>query len=66
MTNEPTISDEYRTRIETASLDWQVAECVRWTRLLHEHSANEVKVAAITDIARRQHGEAFDRAVAAY
>ena len=48
----------YRHMIETANLDWQVAEYVRLMRVLHEHSANEVKAAAIAEIAVAQHGAA--------
>lgn len=70
MNTKPTatelLDDEYRTLVETANLDWQVAQFVRFDRTAHEHSANEIKAAAIAEIARRQHGDEFDKAVARY
>lgn len=60
------LSDEYRTLVETANLDWLVAEYVRYDRLRHEHSANEIKAAAIRAFATREHGEAFASAVEHY
>jgi len=56
----------YRELVETANLDWQVAQYVRHHQNAHVHSANEVIAAGIASIARTQHGEAFDRAVEAY
>ena len=60
------LSDEYRETIETASLDWQVAQYIRALDRLTIHSSEEIKAAAIAVIARRQHGAAFDEAVANY
>lgn len=60
------LSPEYRELVETANLDWQVAQFIRWSHLSHEHSSNEVKAAAIAEIAKRQHGDAFLAAVEAY
>ena len=60
------LSTEYRELVETANLDWQVAQYVRCMDKLTEHSSFEVKAAAIAEIARGQHGEAFDQAVAKY
>lgn len=51
------ISAEYRATIESASFDWQVAQYIWWTDRLHEHSANEIKAAAIAVIASEQHGK---------
>ena len=61
------ISTLYRELIETANLDWQVAEYVHLIRTLCDHSANEVKAAAVQEIAYLQNGrETFDEAVAKY
>jgi hypothetical protein len=60
------LSPEYRELVESASLDWQVAQFIRWSRLSHEHSANEIKAVAICEIGKRQHGDAFLAAVEAY
>jgi hypothetical protein len=61
------LSAEYRALVETANLDWLVAEYVRAERKLTEHSANEVKCAAIRFVAEREYGAAeFDAAVEAY
>lgn len=60
------LTPEYRELVETANLDWQVAEFIRVTDALADHSANEVKAAAIAEIARGQHGDEFDRAFARY
>ena len=61
------LSPTYRELIETANLDWLVAEYVLTERKLHEHSANEVKCAAIRFVAEREYGAAaFDAAVEAY
>lgn len=61
------LSPAYRELVEAANLDWLVAEYVRAERKLHEHSANEVKCAAIRFVAERDIGAAaFDAAVEAY
>jgi len=60
------LSDDWRTLVETANLDWQVNQYVYFTGKAHEHSSNEIKAAAIASIARRQHGDEFDKAVARY
>jgi len=60
------ITPEYRVLIETANLDWQVGQYHYQLNRLTQHSAAEVIAAAIYTIAKAQHGEAFDKAVAAY
>lgn len=61
------LSPAYRALVETANLDWLVAEYVRAERLLTEHSANEVKCAAIRYVASRNYGaDEFATAVEAY
>jgi hypothetical protein len=61
------LSSSYRELVETASLDWQVSQYVRLERAIPDHSANEVKAAAIREISGSQHGfKMFDKAVANY
>lgn len=61
------ISAEYREWIETANLDFQVAEYVRHERRQHEASGFEIKAAAVREIAIAQHGQdVFDTAVENY
>lgn len=60
------LSPEYRDLVETASLDWQVAEYVRAERDIPFHSSAEVKCRAIAALARLQHGDVFDAAVLVY
>lgn len=69
--NSPTpladlLGENARTLIETANLDWQVAEYVRYYRKLVEHSSYELIAAAVREIAVAQHGAAFAQAVRAY
>lgn len=59
------VTDTYVDLVLTAGFDWQVAEFVRWDRVRHAHSANEVKCFVVRQIAGLQHTrEAFDAAVA--
>jgi glucan phosphorylase len=50
------ISPSYAELVETANLDWQVAQYVNLIAKAHEHSANEVKAAYILAVATEQHG----------
>jgi hypothetical protein len=50
------ISQAYAETVSFANLDWQVAQHVRWSRLAHEHSANEAKAEFIRNVAVFQHG----------
>lgn len=60
------LSVDYRTLVETASLDWLVAEYVRAEREIPFHSSAEVKARAIAALARQQYGDSFDAAVLLY
>ena len=60
------LSAEYRELIETANLDWLVATYVHSMDHLTDHSAFEVKAAAIFEFATATHGDAFTTAVANY
>jgi len=57
------LSPAFRTLIETASFDWQVSQHLYFLGKVHEHSANEIKAAAIRIIALQQHGDVFDSTV---
>ena len=60
------LSAEYRELIETANLDWLVATYIHSMDHLTDHSAFEVKAAAIFEHGTATYGAEFEKAVAAY
>ena len=60
------LSPEYRELIETANLDWLVATYVHSMDHLTDHSAFEVKAAAIREFATATFGAEFESKVASY
>jgi hypothetical protein len=60
------LSPEYRELIETANLDWLVATYIHSMDHLTDHSAFEIKAAAIHEFATAAYGAEFETAVANY
>ena len=60
------LAPDYRAWVESANLDWIVAEYVRTVDAIPLHSSNLVRAFALASIGRAQHGDAFDQAFDRY